>query len=79
MALSHFIQKPGNSWQDSIWPCFLYKAHNIPNKAYFGHVSLQELWVSHFNWIPETYDAYVALGIYNQVEFIILCQANQHL
>ena len=32
-----------------------------------------------FNWIPETYDAYVALGIYNQVEFIILCQANQHL
>ena len=27
-------------------------------------------------WIPETYDAYVALGICNQVEFIILCQAN---
>ena len=37
---------------------------------------LQELWVSHFNWIPETYDAYVALGICNQVEFIILCQAS---
>ena len=43
------------------------------------NIFLQELWVSHFNRIPETYDAYVALGIYNQVEFIILCQANQHL
>jgi hypothetical protein len=51
----------------------------IPCKAYFGHVSLQELWVSHFNWIPETYDAYVALGICNQVEFIVLCQANNIL
>ena len=51
----------------------------IPCKAYFGHVSLQELWVSHFNWIPETYDAYVALSICNQVEFIVLCQANNIL
>ena len=24
MAVSHFIRKPGNSWQDLIWPCFLY-------------------------------------------------------
>jgi hypothetical protein len=31
IALSHFIRKPGNSWQHLIWPCFLYKAHNIPN------------------------------------------------
>jgi len=37
---------------------------------------LQELWVSHLNWIPETYDAYVALGICNQVEFIISRQVN---
>ena len=29
-----------------------------------------------FNWIPETYDAYVALSICKQVEFIILCRAN---
>jgi len=34
---------------------------------------LQELWVSLLNWIPETYDAYVALGICNQIEFIISC------
>jgi hypothetical protein len=27
-------------------------------------------------FFAETYDAYVALGICNQVEFIILCQAN---
>jgi hypothetical protein len=26
------------------------------------NIFLQELWVSHFNRIPETYDAYVALG-----------------
>jgi len=26
------------------------------------NIFLQELWVSHFDWIPETYDAYVALG-----------------
>jgi hypothetical protein len=35
MALSHFIRKPENSWQDLIWPCFLYKAHNIPNNDEF--------------------------------------------
>ena len=29
-----------------------------------------------FNWIPETYDAYVSLSICKQVEFIILCRAN---
>ena len=29
-----------------------------------------------FNWIPETYDAYVALSICKQVEFIIVCRAN---
>jgi hypothetical protein len=32
-----------------------------------------------FNWIPETYDAYVALSICKQVEFIILCRANSIL
>ena len=31
MALSHFIRRPGNSWQNLIWPCFLYKTHNLPN------------------------------------------------
>jgi hypothetical protein len=29
MALSHFIQRPGNSWQNLIWPCFLYKAWHV--------------------------------------------------
>ena len=37
---------------------------------------LWELWDSHFSWIPDTCDAYVALCIYNQVEFIILRQVN---
>ena len=40
---------------------------------------LQELWVSHFNRIPETYDAYVALDICNKVEFIILCRQTTSL
>ena len=31
MALSHFIRRTGNSWQDLIWPCFLYQAYIIPN------------------------------------------------
>jgi hypothetical protein len=65
-------------YHTNMWQVYIHIAQ-IPCKAYFGHVSLQELWVSHFNWIPETYDAYVALGICNQVEFIVLCQANNIL
>ena len=45
----------------NVWICYLQYQFSF----------LQELWGSLLNWIPETYDAYVALGICNQVEFSI--------